>query len=144
MHNEEIKTIIWLYTLDRSPCNIITNNLLRSSRNPSEIFDCQPYFRDLFKVIKTLHLTQAPLIPNQGLILYRGATASEKEINFYKNNVGKIVMNLGFFSTSRNEKRANKFAENLFFIIKMSHEKREKHIGHGYADISQYSQFPDE
>ena len=47
--------VICLYTLYRSPFNFITNNLLRSSRNPSEIFYCQPYFYDLFKVIKDIH-----------------------------------------------------------------------------------------
>ena len=35
-------------TLNNSPYNYITNNLLRSSRNPSEIFYCQAFFRNLF------------------------------------------------------------------------------------------------
>ena len=52
------ETIIKLYTLDKSPYNYVTNNLLRSSRNPSEIFYCQPYFRDLFQAIKSLHAQQ--------------------------------------------------------------------------------------
>ena len=33
--------------MPESPVNWITNNLLKSSRNPSELYYCQPYVKDL-------------------------------------------------------------------------------------------------
>ena len=55
--------------------------------------------------------------------------------------MGKIILNLGFLSTSRNSETAAKFADNLFFVIKVKKEKRDKVIDYGCADISQHSRF---
>ena len=51
MNDENSDQIIKLYTISESPANWITNNLLKSSRNPSELYYCQPYVKDLFKAI---------------------------------------------------------------------------------------------
>ena len=73
---------------------------------------------------------------NESLVCYRGGTASDEEIKFYQNNVGKVILNLGFLSTSRNENIATKFADNLFFVIKVTKQHRDKELDYGYADIS--------
>ena len=51
------------------------------------------------------------------LICYRGGSASEEEINNYKKNVGQIIMNLGFLSTSTERNAVEIFAKNIIFVI---------------------------
>ena len=83
----QIEEVIKKYTEISSPENYITNNLLRASKNPAEIYYCQPYFRELFESITKLHKQQ--LKTNKyPLICYRGGSASEKEILNYKKNKG--------------------------------------------------------
>ena len=69
------------------------------------------------------------------MICYRGARASDEEIKFYQLNNGKIIMNLGFLSTSRSKKSAEKFADNLLFIIRVKNNKRDEDLDFGYAGI---------
>ena len=51
MHDEAPDEIIKLYTMAESPVNWITNTLLKSSWNSSELYYCQPYVKDLFSAI---------------------------------------------------------------------------------------------
>ena len=53
-------------------------------------------------------------------------------------------MNLGFLSTSMEEDKARFFADNLLFIITVKDERRDSVLDFGYADISKYSDFPNE
>ena len=70
-----IEEVIKRYTKPNSPENILTNNILRVSNSPSEIYYCQPYLKDLFEAIKTLYLKQKHTV-SYPLIFYRGASAS--------------------------------------------------------------------
>ena len=54
----DIGSIIKKYTENSSPENYLTNNLLRASKNPSELYYCQPYLRVLFQAINKLYLEQ--------------------------------------------------------------------------------------
>ena len=94
------------------------NNLLRASNSPSEIYYCQPYFRSLFESLKTLYWKQKPII-SYPLVCYRGASASNEEISSYKKNVGQIIQNLGFLSTSTDLETGENFARNLIFVIEV-------------------------
>lgn len=40
---------------------------------------------------------------NVGFICYRGGVISEEEVLVMQKNIGEIVQNLGFFSTSEDE-----------------------------------------
>ena len=51
------------------------------------------------------------------LVCYRGASASDWEIDNYKKNVGEIIQNLGFLSTSTDKNTAKKFLTNLMIVI---------------------------
>ena len=59
-----------------SPENFLTNNLLRASTNPSEVYFCQPYFKALFEAVYSLYYEQKSSIKHP-LICYRGASASD-------------------------------------------------------------------
>ena len=78
-----VEEIIRKYTQVSSPENFLTNNLLRASKNPAEIYYCQPYFRGLFESISNLYKSQQENT-KESLICYRGASASESEISNYK------------------------------------------------------------
>ena len=120
-----------MYT-DNSPENKITNNLLRASKNPSEIYYCQPYFRQLYKAIWELYQKKE----KSELVCYRGANASQEEILNYKKNVGEIIQNLGFLSTTTDKETAYNFAENLIFVINVKQESRDLELDYGFAEIT--------
>ena len=131
----QLEEIIKRYTEISSPENYITNNLLRASKDPAEIYYCQPYFRELFESITKLHKQQ--LKTNKyPLICYRGGSASQEEILNYKKNEGQIIQNLGFLSTSLDVKIGEKFANNLMFVIEIQKEERDPELDFGYANIS--------
>ena len=123
--------MIHIYT-GNSPENKLTNNLLRASRNPSEIYYCQPYFRQLYKAIWELYQKQEL----SELVCYRGANASQEEIQNYKKNVGEIIQNLGFLSTTIDKETAENFAGNLIFVINVKQESRDIELDYGFADIT--------
>ena len=75
---------------------------------------------------------------------YRGGTASFKEIQYYKKNVGSIIQTLGFLSTSRKRNVAERFVNNLLVMIIVKDVDRNKGLDIGYADISGYGLQNDE
>ena len=64
---------------------MLTNNILRAYKNPTEAYYCQPYLKALFEAIKSLYVKQKPTMIDS-LTCYRGASASDDEINNYKKN----------------------------------------------------------
>ena len=75
----DINQIIKLYTGSMSPENYLTNNLLRASKDPAEMYYCQPYFRELFEALKSLYQKQKSQA-KYPIMCYRGGSASEEEI----------------------------------------------------------------
>lgn len=138
-----IQEIVRRYTQHNSPENMLTNNILRASKNPAEIYYCQPYFKALFEAIKSLYLKQKPTL-SYPMLCFRGASASSEEIENYKKNTGHIVQNLGFLSTSTDLASCENFAKNLMFVITINQEERDEELDFGYAKIREYSQYPTE
>ena len=64
---------------------MLTNNLLRAYKNPTEAYYCQPYLKALFEAIKSLYAKQKPTM-EYPIFCFRGASASDEEINNYKKN----------------------------------------------------------
>ena len=80
-----IQEIIYQYTKLHSPESMLTNNLLRAYNNPTEAYYCQPYLKALFEAIKQLYLKQKSTM-SYPLYCFRGASATDEEINNYKKN----------------------------------------------------------
>ena len=48
---------------------------------------------------------------------YRGGMISEREIIVLRGNVGEVIQNLGFFSSSLNRKEAEAYMDNTLYEI---------------------------
>ena len=134
---ETVKKVIKHYTTESGAYKVL-NKLLRSSKDCTELFYCQPYFQKLLNAVYSLYKSYRKK-NNRTFICYRGATASEKEINYYENNVGDIIQTLGFLSTSRKKRIAERFAGNLMLMITVKDADRNQGLDFGYADITKYS-----
>lgn len=66
---------------------------------------------------------------------YRGAKASPKEIEYYKNNVGNIIQMMGFFSTSMDRSVGERFVDNILMKIRVKDVPRDSRLDFGYADL---------
>ena len=91
----------------------VINNLLRSCSHPCEIFYLQPILKDLFRAIQTLQ-KQAKA---EEFVCYRGGFIDRLETEELRKNVGQVVKNLSFLSTSLNESMAAVFKKNVMFEI---------------------------
>lgn len=77
--------------------------MLRLSNHPAHLFYIQPYFKDLFQAVSSMFKENLESLLNVGFICYRGGVISEEEVLVMQKNIGEIVQNLGFFSTSEDE-----------------------------------------
>lgn len=57
---------------------------------------------------------------------YRGGQANEEEIKGLMQNIGEMVQNLGFLSTSFSKETANIYVKNVFFEILVKDPKTNK------------------
>jgi hypothetical protein len=121
------------------------NNLLRACSHPSEIYYIQPFFKDLFLAVRSLQLQT-----NLGdYVCYRGGFVARQEIEQLQNNVGGIVKNLSFLSTSLSEETAQSFKKNVVFeIIVSGFGSPASHLDYkydfGYASVKKHSYFFEE
>ena len=117
------------------------NNLLRASADQTEIFYCQPYFKALFGIIKELYKEQKS---KSNQTFYRGGCATEQEISKYQKSKGYVIQNLGFLSTTSDQNQAADFINNIKFVITVDPEQKDQTLDYGYAQISDYSYYPNE
>ena len=51
---------------------------------------------------------------------------SSEEVEFFRNNIGEVIQNLGFMSTSLNKETAFMFTKNLFIEIEVDDLPRKE------------------
>lgn len=93
----------------------IVNNLLRCSRSADQLFYIQPYFAGLYRAIKDEYSKWKVNNNQSKLVFYKGADVKTDELKQLE--VGNIVQNLCWFSTTYLESMADTFTVNVLFVI---------------------------
>ena len=88
---------------------------MRLSKNISQVFYIQPFFKDLFLAVTQLYNIQQKSKEFEKFTCYRGGFINSQELKNLQNNLGKFVQNLGFLSTSLNKQQAQVFTKNVLF-----------------------------